>query len=434
MMHPVVQEEEAWDRAATEILGEGAELVSVSRYIGNSRVYRRNGRAAKIRARRTPPPHGVLSLQEEAELLRATAVGVEVGSNDDWDYLLFDWISGTTLDRILPRLPLRRRLKVLWAVARDLRRIHRQRVAHRDLRPDNVLIRPDGGVQLIDFDRGSAGGGRLHGVSDWVGLGGRGGAPNPFWKFTLFLLVPQAQSAAQRVRAILRRGVPAPEAPGDDEMAMLERAWSLAAHSEANAPGHHVAYYAFSYRHRHFPGERPWYLRWDAIRHGVDFRGKRLVELGANMGLLSTFATIHGASSAIGVDHDATIVESARLVGQALKGSARFEQVNLMADSTWEERLAGADIVAAMSLIHWLPRPQRVLAFVARHAEVLYEGHDSLEIEAGRLRGMGFDEVTVLGDTERGRPLLYGRRKSERSLRTDPASASIGMSRRGVTS
>lgn len=410
MTHQIIEEQEAWERIATDVLGTDAELVSVSRYIGDSRVYRRNDRGAKIRSRRTPPPAGVLGLHQEADLLRIAGVAVDNGKSGDWEYLVFDWVNGKTLDRLLPHLLFKHRLQILRAVARELQRLHRSRITHRDLRPDNILIGDDGRVRLIDFDRG-AHGSRWHGLSDWLGSGPGDTTPNPYWKFALFLLVPRAESAARRVRAMVKRHERAGQRREDVQLTMLEQAWTLAARSDANAPGHGVAYYAFTYRHQHFPGERPWYLRWQAIRQGIDFRGKRLVELGANMGLLSTFATVHGATSAIGVDHDSKIVEAARLVGKALGGSASFERVDLTGDRIWEERLRGADIVAAMSLVHWLPDPQRVFRFIAGHAEVLYEGHDALETEVELLHGMGFDSVTLLCETERGRPLLYGRRR-----------------------
>ena len=170
-----------------------------------------------------------------------------------------------------------------------------------------------------------------------------------------------------------------------------------------------VAYYAFTYRGRHFPGERPWYARWEPIRRAVDFRGKRLLEFGSNMGLLSSFATIYGAVEAVGVDHDPLIIQSARLVAQGLGTGAEFERVDLIGDASWEERLAGADIAVAMSIVHWLPEPERLLRFLGRHSEVIYEGHDSVGVETERLRSVGFEEISVIAETDRDRFLLHGR-------------------------
>jgi SAM-dependent methyltransferase len=180
----------------------------------------------------------------------------------------------------------------------------------------------------------------------------------------------------------------------------------------SNESGDSVAYYAFTYKGVHFRGDRPWALRWESIRRAVDFRGKRLVELGCNMGLLSSFARIHGASSAQGVDYDPQLVDAAKLVALALDSGAEFERVDLASSEPWEERVGSGDIVSALSLMHWLSPDvqERVLRFLGKHREVLYEGHDPLEVETARLRRAGFTTVRVLATTERERVLLYGSR------------------------
>ena len=130
------------------------------------------------------------------------------------------------------------------------------------------------------------------------------------------------------------------------------------------------------------------------------------------MGLLSSFSLLHGARAASGIDIDPTIIQSARLIAEALDVSPAFSRLDLASMEDWESQLPPADIVAAMSLIHWLkPEVQtRVLAFLGRHQELLYEGHDSLAIETQRLRSVGFNSIEVLSSTERGRLLLYARK------------------------
>jgi len=405
----VLEEEAAWDRAVADIAGSDAKLIGVSRYVGDSRVYARDGQVAKIRSRRAVLQTGVLTLANEAKLLTLLGVDVRTGSVDDWDYLTMPRLTGPTLDRVVPRMSVVQRVRVLPGVMRDLRRIHHAGVAHRDLRPDNIVLDPDGRAHLIDFDRAISASGPAVALADWVGLSRDGFAANPYWKFALFFLAPKVQSMARRLRALSTRQPDTIGPSGQDgDLAMLAGAWQMAANSPANSPGHRVAYYALTFKHQHFPGERPWYLRWEAIRRGVDFRGKRFIELGCNMGLLASFARIHGAASSLGVDRDPTIIRSARLVSDALGAQAQFEAIDLVSDPNWPQRLGAGDIVAAMSLVHWLPNPEPILRYLGQHAEVIYEGHDSLEVETARLKSVGFTQIRVLGETERGRPLLHG--------------------------
>lgn len=411
LRHKILVEEEAWDAVATAALGPVRNLIAVSRFIADSRVYRGGDRVAKIRRRGVPLPAGVSALPGEARVLEAMGWRAELRQIGDFDVLLEPFQPGASLEASLGSLSIARRLTVLAGVARLLKSLHRRGIAHRDLRLDNVLIAPAGDVALVDFDRAMTMSPGAAFRADWLGVGRGRPASKPFWKLAMYTLVPRAESIGQRIRAIRRRRRPIVTARlNDPDARLLVEAWEVAARSSANAPGQHLAYYGFTYGGVHYPGERPWYLRWEAIRSNIDLRGKRVLELGCNMGLLSINAVIHGAASAVGADRDADILASARLTAEALGVDARFEQVDIATDPDWETRLAGADIVVAMSLLHWLPNPDRLLAFLARHAEVLYEGHDSAEVETARLRAIGFTTIRELVTTERGRPLLHATR------------------------
>ncbi|MCH8950287.1 MAG: phosphotransferase, partial [Chloroflexi bacterium] len=317
VQHRVLDEEAAWEQAATSILGTDAELLSVSRYIGDSRVYRSGDRLAKIRSLDATLPPGVSRLDAEAEILKRLGQEITYMATDTREALLFSHIDGVPLDQLLPTLSFARRARLLLRLVPELRRLHTRGVAHRDLRLDNVLVDADGRPRLIDFDRAAVGGTWSVGMADALGIAPSGLSANPYWKLALYTIAPKTQSLARRLRALVTR--PAPLRNGleaEPDLQLLARAWSLAQRSSANAPGQRVAYYAFTYKGQHFPGERSWYLRWESIRRAVSFEGKRLIELGSNMGLLSSFAMIHGAKSATGVDYDRLIVDSARLVAE----------------------------------------------------------------------------------------------------------------------
>jgi 2-polyprenyl-3-methyl-5-hydroxy-6-metoxy-1,4-benzoquinol methylase len=142
----------------------------------------------------------------------------------------------------------------------------------------------------------------------------------------------------------------------------------------------------------------------------VDFRDKSVLDLGCNIGLLPAFAMLYGARSAMGIDTDATLVEAATEVAAGLGVRATFRQQDLDSPQSWENDLAGADLAVAMSIVEWVSEPARLLRFLGKHREVLYEGHDSLMIESERLRSAGFSQIKTIAISDRGRPLLYGRK------------------------
>ena len=68
-------------------------------------------------------------------------------------YTLMPFYPGQSLETLLKRGPLdiAEGLRIAGALARGVIALHRLGIVHRDIKPDNVLIEPNGGVRLIDF-------------------------------------------------------------------------------------------------------------------------------------------------------------------------------------------------------------------------------------------------------------------------------------------
>jgi SAM-dependent methyltransferase len=188
---------------------------------------------------------------------------------------------------------------------------------------------------------------------------------------------------------------------------ILAEAWDIAARSNASSPGMPLAYYSLDICGINFPGERPWLLRWNIIRHKIDFKGKKFLELGCNLGLLATHAKLSGASTCLGLDIDHDIVQAASLVSRAFDVVVGFRQLNLDDPLQWEDEIGGYDIVSALSVMHWVKNKKRVRSFLGRHKELIYEGHEA-DIEAEEnLRKIGFTQISSIGQSERGRRVFH---------------------------
>jgi diguanylate cyclase (GGDEF)-like protein len=97
-------------------------------------------------------------LCREAALLASVdhpgLVGIhEVGEHEGRPYLVMDLVEGQTLTKLLDEGPLspERAVEVALDVVEPLAAVHRTGLVHRDIKPDNIMIRPDGRAQLIDF-------------------------------------------------------------------------------------------------------------------------------------------------------------------------------------------------------------------------------------------------------------------------------------------
>src|ERR1700685_3062454 len=76
----------------------------------------------------------------------------DIGSHDGADFLVMEFLEGETLADRLRKAPLSMAdiYKIGIAVAEALALAHRQGIAHRDLKPGNIMITPSG-AKLMDF-------------------------------------------------------------------------------------------------------------------------------------------------------------------------------------------------------------------------------------------------------------------------------------------
>jgi serine/threonine-protein kinase len=137
-----------------ELLGRG----------GMGEVYRARdtklGRnvALKVISHATPSPESRTRLLREARAAAAldhpNAVSIfDVGEHDGAPFIVMELVDGQTLratvgDASIPRA---QRIAELADVARGLASAHRRGLVHRDVKPENVMVRSDGVVKVLDF-------------------------------------------------------------------------------------------------------------------------------------------------------------------------------------------------------------------------------------------------------------------------------------------
>ncbi|HKI26350.1 MAG TPA: protein kinase [Candidatus Sulfotelmatobacter sp.] len=80
----------------------------------------------------------------------------DVGEDEEHHdpYIVFEYVAGEALNKVLSRekiLPLARALQLVEELAEALDYAHQQGVVHRDIKPGNILLTPEGHAKIADF-------------------------------------------------------------------------------------------------------------------------------------------------------------------------------------------------------------------------------------------------------------------------------------------
>lgn len=93
--------------------------------------------------------------QAAAMLTHPNIVDVyDVGQDGDVHYLVMEYVEGTNLKTIITReapLPIARAVDLAAQIAQGLHAAHRAGLIHRDIKPQNIIVTPDGQAHISDF-------------------------------------------------------------------------------------------------------------------------------------------------------------------------------------------------------------------------------------------------------------------------------------------
>lgn len=147
----------------TEVIGRGGMGVI---YLARDTKLDRPVAIKSIPAELANDSHSRMRIRREAKLLASLnhpniAVIHEILEENESGYLVLEYAPGKTLAERIAREPLKLEQALLIGrqIAEAISAAHERGVVHRDLKPGNIKITPEGKVKVLDFGLAKAGGG-----------------------------------------------------------------------------------------------------------------------------------------------------------------------------------------------------------------------------------------------------------------------------------
>lgn len=148
-------------RSSLPVLGGRYERAEILAQGGLSTVYKawdnETGQEVVIKLSRTTDETSNARMLRETQLLRnlGTHPGIvnllDAGLWEGQVYIVSEFVQGVSLDQWWEGRSVPEILAMLAAVADALAWLHARNVVHRDVKPQNVLVEPDGQPRLLDF-------------------------------------------------------------------------------------------------------------------------------------------------------------------------------------------------------------------------------------------------------------------------------------------
>src|SRR5690349_22764886 len=185
---------------STELIAERYELVELVGTGGMSSVYKAHDRLLErnVALKVLHPHYGEDGEYVERFRREARAVAqlshpnivtvIDRGADDGRQYIVFEYVDGENLKQLLTRtgpLPIRRAIKLGLETAEALAFAHTHGLVHRDVKPQNVLLTPEGEAKVTDFgiarsldvEHGVTQTGTVLGTSNYISPEQAGGKP-----------------------------------------------------------------------------------------------------------------------------------------------------------------------------------------------------------------------------------------------------------------
>lgn len=186
----------------------------------------------------------------------------------------------------------------------------------------------------------------------------------------------------------------------------------LAQAFNCNTSGNGLCYYGLDIAGKSYKGERKWEDRWNVIKDAMDYNNKSVIEIGCNMGIVLTYLKkFRNIGKALGVDEPDEMliatnkkdtIKAAKLLDAGFQvPDIKYLQIDLNAVNYEEILGTDFDIAVAMSIYKWIDDKDRFMKYLSNFKNVLYEGHDSDEVEIARFAEQGFT-AKILGKTQTG--------------------------------